>query len=210
MAMLPWISPAAADDMLFDDPLGSTPAFGFALMRPKSKGRQNTTADLARAKLQPSKPDDAAWGPDRLWPITCTTSRLVPAPRVAIEPDALEAVFAGYDARIKPHQKLLAVVLTMRFGHDWQAGDILSLVGAYALRHLALERRLTSCVVVHMPGDELSARRPHAHCVVLARVHRASGWGELHRDLVAKDAQTTFQAEWEAFRDEWAPRFEPG
>ena len=210
MAALPWISPAAADDMLFDDPLGSSPDFGFALMRPKAKRKRNTTADLARAKLQPSKPDDAAWGPDGLWPITCTTSRLVPAPGVAIEPDALEVVFAGYDARVKPHQKLLAVVLTMRFGHDWQPADILSMVGAYALRHLALKRRLTSLTVVHMPGDELSARRPHAHCVALARVHRASGWGELHRDLVVKDAQVNFQAEWETFRDEWAPRFAPG
>jgi hypothetical protein len=210
MAALPWISPAAADDMLFDDPLGSSPEFGFALMRPKAKGKRNTTADLARAKLQPSKPEYAAWGSDGLWPITCTTSRLVLAPGVAIEPDALEAVFEGYDARIKPHQKLLATVLTMRFDHGWQAADILSLVGAYALRHLALERRLTSLTVVHMPGDELSARRPHAHCVTLARVHRASGWGELHRDLVVKDAQAAFQTEWEAFYDEWAPRFAPG
>ena len=210
MAALPWISPAQADDMLFDDPLGSTPGFGFALLRPKAKGKRNTTADLARAKLQPSRPNDAAWGPDELWPITCTTSRLVPAPGVALEPDALEGVFEGYDARIKPHQKLLATVLTMRFDHGWQAADILSMVGAYALRHLALERRLTSLTVVHMPGDELSARRPHAHCVVLARVHRASGWGELQRDLVAKDAQAAFEAEWKAFRDEWTPRFAPG
>ena len=70
--------------------------------------------------------------------------------------------------------------------------------------------RLTSLTVVHMPGDELSARRPHAHCVVLARVHRASGWGELHRDLVANDAQAAFDSEWSAFRDEWAPRLAPG
>lgn len=210
MTTLPWISPADADDMLFDDPLGSSRDFGFALMRPTAKGKRNTTADLARAKLQPSKPDDAAWAPDRLWPITCTTSRLVLASGVAIEPDALEGVFEGYDARIKPHQKLLAVVLTMRFDHGWQSADILSMVGMYALQHLALERRLTSLTVVHMPGDELSARRPHAHCLVLARVHRASGWGELHRDLVAKDAQANFEAEWEAFRDEWAPRFAPG
>lgn len=210
MAALPWISPAQADDMLFDDPLGSPPNFGFALLRPKAKGKRNTTVDLARAKLQPSRPDDAAWGPDGLWPITCTTSRLVLAPGVAIEPDALEGVFEGYDARIKPHQKLLAVVLTMRFDHGWQAADILSLVGTYALQHLALERRLTSLTVVHMPGDELSARRPHAHCVVLARVHRASGWGELHRDLVANDAQAAFDSEWSAFREEWAPHFAPG
>ena len=204
---LPWISPAEADGMVYDDPDGSSADFGFALMRPKAKGKQNLTADLARAKLQPSRPADADWQADGLWPITCTTSRVVPAPGVPLEPDALEAIFHGYDARIKPHQRLLAVVLTMRMDHDWQPADILSLVGGYALERLALERRLTSMTVVHMPGDELSARRPHAHIVVLARVHRASGWGALHPDLTAKNAQAAFQAEWEAYRDTWAPLF---
>ncbi len=173
MSALPWISPAEADDMLYDDPDGSTPDFGFALLRQKAKGKSNRTADLARAKLQPSKPADSDWRTDGLWPITCTTSRVVPAPGVAVEPDALEAIFHGYDAKIKPHQRLLAVVLTMRMDHDWQPADILSLVGGYTLEKLALERRLTSMIVVHMPGDELSARRPHAHVVTLSRVHRA-------------------------------------
>ncbi|RDE06406.1 hypothetical protein [Sphingomonas aracearum] len=207
MKALPWISPSAVDAMLYNEPMAGSPDFGFSLMRPRAKGHKNTTADLARAKLQPSKPGDAAWGPDGLWPITCATSRLVTAAGVALEPDALETVFEGYDARVKAHQKLLAVVLTMSFDHGWQASDILSMAGAYALEHLALERRLTSLTVVHMPADELSARRPHAHCVVLARAHRASGWGELHRDLTGKDAPTIFQAEWQAFRDAWAPRF---
>ena len=207
MTVLPWISPADADAMLYDDPDGSTSDFGFALMRPTAKGKANLTADLARAKLQPSKPTDSDWQAGGLWPITCTTSRVVPAPGVAVEPDALEAIFHGYDAKIKPHQRLLAVVLTMRMDHDWLAADILSLVGGYALEKLALERRLTSMTVVHMPGDELSARRPHAHVMTLARVHRASGWGALHPDLTAKRAQAAFYAEWEAYRDTWAPRF---
>jgi hypothetical protein len=204
---LPWISPAEADGMVYDDPDGSTPDFGFALCRPNAKGKQNLTADLARAKLQPSRPADADWQENGLWPITCTTSRVVPAPGVPLEPDALEDIFHGYDAKIKSHQRLLAVVLTMRLDHDWLASDILSLVGGYALERLALERRLTSMTVVHMPADELSARRPHAHVVVLARVHRASGWGALHPDLIAKSAQAAFQAEWETYRDTWAPRF---
>ncbi len=207
MGALPWISPAEADDMLYDDPDGSAADFGFALLRAKAKGKDNLTADLARAKLQPSRPADAAWQTGGLWPITCTTSRVVPAPGVAVEPDALESIFHGYDAKIKPHQRLLAVVLTMRMDHDWQPADILSLVGGYTLEKLALERRLTSMIVVHMPGDELSARRPHAHVVTLSRVHRASGWAELHPDLTAKAAQAAFAAEWEAYRDSWAPRF---
>ena len=201
-----WISPAKADAMLFNDPHGSLPDFGFALMRPRSRGKTNSTADLARAKLQPSEPAAAAWRDDGQWPITATASRIVLAPGVALAPSALETIFTGYDARIKAHQRLLAVVLTMRFDHDWQAADILSVVGAYALDKLALARRLTSLVVVHMPADEISPRRPHAHCVTLARVHRASGWGEQHADL-HEDAQEDFQEEWEAFRDEWAPRF---
>jgi hypothetical protein len=207
MAALPWIAPREVDEMLFDDPDGSSPDFGFALMRLKAKGKANLTADLARAKLQPSRPADGDWQTGGQWPITCTTSRVVPAPGVAVAPDALEAIFQGYDAKIKPHQKLLAVVLTMRMDHDWQPHDILSLVGGYALEKLALERRLTSMTVVHMPSEELSARRPHAHVVVLARVHRASGWGAIHPDLTAKTAQGLFQAEWEAYRDTWSPRF---
>jgi hypothetical protein len=207
MGVLPWISPAEADAMVYDDPDGSTPDFGFALCRPNAKGKQNRTADLARAKLQPSPPADADCQRDGLWLITCTTSRIVPAPGVPLEPDALESIFHGYDAKIKPHQRLLAVVLTMRMDHDWQPHDILSLVGGYALEKLALERRLTSMTVVHMPADELSARRPHAHVIVLARVHRASGWAALHPDLIAKNAQAAFQAEWETYRDTWGPRF---
>ncbi|MDF2496106.1 hypothetical protein [Sphingomonas sp.] len=207
MSTLPWISPADVDAMLYDDPDGSAPDFGFALLRPNVKGKSNRTADLARAKLQPCRPTDADRLPDGMWPITCTLHRLVTAPQVATDVGALESIFHGYDAKIKPHQRLLAAVLTMRMDHDWQPADILSLVSGYALEKLALERRLTSMTVVHMPGEELSGRRPHAHVIVLARVHRASGWGAMHPDLIAKKAQGKFQAEWEAYRDIWVPRF---
>ncbi len=207
MSALPWISPADVDAMLYDDPDGPRENFGFALCRRRAKGKTNLTADLARAKLQPTRPADADWQADGLWPITCTLHRMVTAPQVAIDAGAFETIFHGYDAKIKPHQRLLAAVLTMRMDHDWQPADILSLVGGYALEKLALERRLTSMTVVHMPGEELSGRRPHAHVIVLARVHRASGWGAMHPDLIAKTAQGKFQAEWEAYRDLWAPRF---
>lgn len=207
---LPWISPSDADDMVYDDPLGSTPDFGFALLRKTAKGKENRVADLARAKLQPSKPADKDWLADGLWPITCASHRIVTAPGVAVEPGALEEIFQGYDAKVQAHQKLLAVVLTMRFPHSWQPADILSLVGKYTLEKLALQRRLTSMTVVHMPGDELSARRPHAHVMCLSRVHRSSGWGEVHPDLVARTAQARFQQEWEGFYDVWVPRYRDG
>ena len=207
---LPWISPSDADDMLYDDPMGSLPDFGFALLRKTAKGKENRVADLVRAKLQPSKPADTDWLADGLWPITCASHRVFTAPGVAVEPGALESIFHDYDAKAKAHQKLLAVVLTYRFPHSWQPADILSLVGMYVLEQLALKRRLTSMTVVHMPGDELSARRPHAHVVCLSRVHRSSGWGEVHPDLIAKTAQTRFQQEWEQFYDVWVPRYRDG
>ncbi|MCT8003188.1 hypothetical protein NZL82_15020 [Sphingomonas sanguinis] len=207
---LPWISPSDADDMLYDDPMGSMPDFGYALLRKTAKGKTNSVADLARAKLQPSKPNDRDWLADGLWPITCASHRIFTAPGVAVEPGALESIFHDYDAKAKAHQKLLAVVLTYRFPHSWQPADILSLVGMYALEKLALQRRLTSMTVVHMPGDELSARRPHAHVLCLSRVQRSSGWGEVHPDLVAKTAQTQFQQEWEQFYDIWVPRYRDG
>ncbi|GAA3268783.1 hypothetical protein GCM10020258_40620 [Sphingomonas yabuuchiae] len=34
---LPWISPSDADDMVYDDPLGSTPDFSYALLRKSAK-----------------------------------------------------------------------------------------------------------------------------------------------------------------------------
>ncbi|KZE16079.1 MULTISPECIES: hypothetical protein [Sphingomonas] len=207
---LPWISPSDADDMLYDDPMGSLPDFGYALLRKSAKRKQNRVADLARAKLQPSKPNDRDWLADGLWPITCASHRIFTAPGVAVEPGVLEGIFHDYDTKAKAHQKLLAVVLTYRFPHSWQPADILSLVGKYALEKLALQRRLTSMTVVHMPGDELSARRPHAHVVCMARVHRSSGWGEVHPDLVAKTAQARFQQEWEDFYDVWLPLFRDG
>ena len=197
---LPWISPSDADDMLYDDPMGSLPDFGFALLRKTAKGKENRVADLARAKLQPSKPADTDWLADGLWPITCASHRIVTAPGVAVEPGALEEIFQGYDAKVKAHQKLLAVVLTMRFPHSWQPADILSLVGKYTLEKFALQRRLTSMTVVHMPS----------HVVCMARVHRSSGWGEVHPDLIAKTAQMQFQQEWEQFYDIWVPRYRDG
>jgi hypothetical protein len=117
---LPWISASDADDMLYDDPMDSLPDFGFALLRKAAKGKQNRVADLARAKLQPSKPANKDWLADGLWPITCAAHRIFTAPGVAVEPGMLESIFHDYDAKAKAHQKLLAIVLTMRFPHSWQ------------------------------------------------------------------------------------------
>lgn len=70
-------------------------------------------------------------------------------------------IFHGYDAKVKPHQKLLAVVLTRRFPYSWQPADILSLVGMYALEKLALHR--ASVADRLHPGWESAPSRCRRH-----------------------------------------------
>lgn len=196
-----WISPSAAMDMVYDDPMGKMDGFGFALLRPRAKDKANSVADLARAKLQPRCPDDrkSATG---AWPVTASDWRLVLAPGTPDVTGGIERWLADYDAAIHSRQKLLAAVLTFRFSADMMLHDMMSVANAYAERKLARERRLSSLLVLHAPGDELSARDPHVHALVLARTHRPCGWGAPHPDLT-EEAQLLFHDEWTAFRADW-------
>jgi len=101
--------------------------------------------------------------------------------------------------------KLLAVILTMRFDENAMVHDVMSAVGSYAEMILARQRRISSLVVVHRPGEELSARPIHAHVLALARTHRPAGFSELHRSFQGQSEKlhSTFLDEWRGFRDAW-------
>lgn len=207
MSEMPWISPARVSKMLVHDKTVHASQFGYATLRNNAKRADVTTSTLARAKLQPQEPTAFHNQPAGLWPVTASAERLVLAPGVSYKPSAFEAVFGDYDARVTAKQDLLAVVLTMHFPHCWTQGDILSLVSSYCLEMLALKRQLTTLVSLHNPADGLSARPPHAHCVVLSRKHRASGWAEVDADLRAGDAAQKFEHEWASYKLTLAPRF---
>ena len=71
--------------------------------------------------------------------------------------------------------------------------------------NLSRGRRLTSIVSLHLPGENLSQREPHAHITVLARVHLPCGVGHVHADLMLEGkAQPVFQAEWRGFEKSWS------
>lgn len=204
-----WSSPARVSKMLVHDKSMISPDFGYACFRHQAKRPDNSTSTLARAKLQPQEPAEIHAQPAGLWPVTAAAERLVLAPGISFRPSAFEAVFADYDAHVLAKQELLAVVLTMHFPHWWTLSDILALVSSYSLEMLALRRQLTSLIVVHNPADGLSARRPHAHCIVLSRKHRQSGWGNVDPDLAADNAARMFECEWATHQLNWGPRFRP-
>lgn len=203
-----WISPAKASKMLQHATEHNTPDFGFATLL-NSDGQSGLVSKLARAKLQPRRPEQCDDQPAPFWPITAVADRMSFAPRAAIKRMNPEAVLADYEAQIVRYQKVLAVVLTLQFTHDWQSADILSLAHQFTTERIALARQLTSLVVVHAPAQALSAQPPHAHCLILARKQRATGWCEIHPDLVCKNAALIFRLEWENFREKWVPLYQP-
>ncbi len=87
-----------------------------------------------------------------------------------------------------PHQRLLAGVLTVRGDISTPIHDLFDMATSYAAIHLACGRSLTSVVVAHAPGDELSRALPHVHICMLARQHTPSGWAAEHPDLRRHDA----------------------
>jgi hypothetical protein len=193
-----WISPAGAMAMVYDDPAGYATDFGFALLR-----RPHKVLDLARAKLQPREPTIKEVKAAAL-PITASAHRLVLAPLVH-EPKSIEDFFAGYDEAVLARQKLLAVVLTMRFEPDSMVHDVLSAVSSYAELILAQQRRVSSLVVVHRPGEAGSPRAVHAHILAPVLTHRPGGYCEVNACFQGDTAKlhTAFLEEWRTFRSAW-------
>lgn len=171
-----WISPAAAADMTFDDPAREGPGdYGFAILWAKGKVGRHSTADLARAKLQPRKPTAAERrAAGSAWVVTARDHSLLLAPGT---PDLAspQALFEAYDATLPDRQNVLAVVETLRFDQNLPRHTMMQRAYLYASLYLQ-PRALSSLVVLHMPGDIGSDRQPHAHIVTLARRHYQSGF----------------------------------
>ena len=197
-----WISPAQANDMVFDVRATGCEDIGYALLRPRSKNVPNTVAALLAAKLQPVKPTDGCWHTRCGFPTTARDVRLVLAPGVT-DPASIERFVADYDAGTRAHQKLLAAVLTIKFDVDVPLHDNVDLIMFYTMMLIARQRRLSSIVVTHTPSEDLSDAPSHAHIIVLAREHRAgTGFGQLHPDLTDED-HPLWAEEWRGFKKTW-------
>ena len=195
-----WQSPSEVMDTLYDVREPGCDGVGFALLRPRAKQKANSVAALVSAKLSPIKP--AANTPTTTcgMPVTARDHRVVLARGVA--DTSLTRLLSDYDAAVRPHQRLLAAVITVRGDEDMPAHDLLDMAATYATIHLARGRRLTSVVALHTPGNELSRALQHAHICILSRQHAPSGWLAEHEDLT-DTAHSLWAEEWAGFRAGW-------
>lgn len=107
-----WLSPSAVMDTLFDVREPGCEEVGYALLRPRAKQKSNSAAALIGAKLAPVEPDSTARTTACGIPVTARQHRLVLARGVGDM--ALATLLDDYDRAVRPHQRLLAGVLTVR------------------------------------------------------------------------------------------------
>lgn len=195
-----WLSPAQVMDMLYDVRQPGCDSIGYALLRPRAKQVANEAGLLIRSKLAPVQPTSTTATTECGIPITARQHRLVLARGVADV--SLATLLDGYDDAIRSHQRLLAAVLTVRGDQDRPVHDLVDMASSYAAINLACGRALTSVVITHVPGDELSRALPHVHICILARQHTASGWGAEHADLTDTN-HALWADEWAKFRNVW-------
>lgn len=203
--MAAWISPAEAMDLVYDDPARAGPDadFGFAILWRASNKRSTTssTADLARAKLQPRRPTPAQLRTaGDGWAVTAHDYRLCLAPGVADVAGPAE-LFADYDRAVAANQNMMAVVQTLRFDRDMPRHDMMEATSMYASICLR-PKHLSSLIVQHMPSDARSARDPHLHVITPILTHHLSGWGRGHPvfDDPPAAMHRAFEADWHRFR----------
>ena len=202
MAALPtWIAPGEAADRVYDVRDAAGAGLGFALLRPRRSGHDNSVMQFAFAKLNPVAPTDASPRTRCGWPTTARDHRLVLAPGVA-DPASLERLLGDYDAATAEHQRLLAAVLTVPFDRDRPLHDQFDQLVAFAMTHVAFDRHLTSLAVLHAPGDQLAEEQPHGHLLVLARTQHACGWASVHPEL-NEDEHAAWADEWTRFGEGW-------
>lgn len=199
-----WISPAKTMDMMFTDPLGPMDGFSFGLLRTSMRGVPNSVAGFAFGKLNPREPEAAEPATRGLWPSTAADAALALAPGVADVWRDPALLFTRYENELLLDETGALLVLTLRFSLDHTRHDMFDAGYAFALERLARARRLSTLVVLHVPGDAVSRSLPHIHLVALARAHSASGFGAYAEDVFCDAGQKLLFDEWTAFSKRWS------
>lgn len=199
--LLTWTSPSEVNDMMFDVRAPGVTGLAMALLRPRAKGRDNSVLSLAYAKLNPIEPGAASPTTRCGMPTTARDHRLALATGVA-DPVSIERLLCDYDRAVPEHQRLLAAVMTIKFERDRPLHDQFDAVTTWVALDLARARQLTCVSVLHVPGDQLATEMPHAHVVVCARRHHASGWADVHEEL-NEDAHAIWAQRWLDFNTAW-------
>ena len=198
-----WLSPFEAMDMMFSDPLGTLHEdFSVGLVRTTMRGKHNSLPAFAFAKLNPEEPLNVQPRPGQAWPMTAADSRMALAPGVDDNWEEPAILFHRYQAELLPDRTEGLIVTTLRFSLDDSRHDMFDMGYAFASECLARRRRLSTLVVLHVPGDAGSSSRPHVHLVSLSRKHVASGFGS-YEPLFCDDGQRVLFEEWQKFSCRW-------
>jgi hypothetical protein len=196
-----WMSPSEAVDMLFLDPDGPMENFSFGILRRELRGKPNDLVAFAQAKLQPVRPtvvpDDADW------PVTAAAWSLLLAPGVPDEQARPAILFPRYRDELLEREKAMLVTVTLRFPDTGFRHEMMEEARSFAVDRLVRARRLSTLVVLHVPGAAGSANMPHVHLVALAREHHGWGFGPYVRPVTSRGAQTLLFEEWQAHRENW-------
>lgn len=198
-----WISPSHTMDMMFTDPLGPMDGFSFGLLRKSMRGVPNSVAGFAFAKLNPRAPEADEPGTRGLWPSTAADAAVALAPGVADVWSDPALLFTRYENELLPGETGALLVLTLRFSLDHARHDMFDMGYAFALERLARARRLSTLVVLHVPGEAVSRSLPHVHLVALARTHSASGFGAYDEEVFCDSGQKLLFGEWQDFSRRW-------
>lgn len=199
-----WISPSEAMDMMFTDPLGPMDGFSFGLLRTSIRGEANSIPGFAFAKLNPCEPHVNEPCSRGLWPSTAADAAVALAPGVADVWGDPALLFTRYESELPPGETGALLVLTLRFSVDYARHDMFDMGYAFALERLARARRLSTLVVLHVPGEAASRAQPHIHLVTLARTHSASGFGAYDDEVFCDMGQQLLFDEWQNFSKRWA------
>lgn len=197
-----WISPTEAMKRVFANP-AKIPNFGFAVVRRTYAGYANTAPDYARAKLQPRRPEAAGVIADGDWPVTAAEHDLLLPSGVSDDYRRPGLLFARYQQGLLADRPELLLSLTLHFERPLPRHDMMEAGRAFAMEHLVRKRRLSTLLVLHLPGEVASENRPHIHLLSLARQHWPSGWGSYATDILCDDGQHILYAEWSRFWADW-------
>ncbi len=167
------------------------------VLRKSYKAHSNTALGFIRSKLHPMASADGAWDP--------SAERHEVVLPCAAHDGGRDPFLLGteFDRHVLPHKQSLLVYLTMRFPtsaslqRSWEIGR------AFALRNLALKRKLATVMVQHAPHRAGSDNHQHLHLLVLPRRLTSLGFGVFDDAITTDAGLEKLYGEWRTFLRRW-------
>jgi hypothetical protein len=180
--------------------LGTDPSdsFGFSRFWWDGEGPREGIAGKVLKKFQPVPCPEGGTG------ITAArTDILLPCDAQADYMD-VHHLLKQFDAKLPAGEKHAYLQITLRYPGAVNIHGPFEEARAFAWRHLVMERRLATILVVHAPflaGSETSPL--HVHLIAPLRRLGALGWGEMENRLQNDRGRADSHKAWVLFRQAW-------